>query len=61
MITFVKNSYDCIDREVLFKIIKIYGIPDILLRAIKSLTTKSKAQVTDGNTETFLIQNGVLQ
>ena len=65
IITFVdfKKAFDSIDRAVLFKILKIYGIPEILIRAIKSLHSNSKAQVItpDGITETFLIQNGVLQ
>ena len=65
IITFVdfKKAFDSIDRAVLFKILKIYGIPEILIRAIKSLHSNSKAQVItpDGITETFLIQNGIPQ
>ena len=65
IITFVdfKKAFDSIDRAVLFKILNIYGIPEILIRAIKYLHSNSKAQVItpDGITETFLIQNGVLQ
>ena len=58
-----KKAFDSIDREALFKILKIYGIPELLIRTIKCLHSNSKAQVItpDGNTETFSIQNGVLQ
>ena len=59
----VHCTFHSIDRAVLFKILKIYRIPEILIRAIKYLHSNSKAQVIspDGITETFLIQNGVLQ
>ena len=65
IITFVdfKKAFDGIDIAVLFKILKIYGTPEILIISIQSLTSNSKAQIItpDVITETFFIQNGVLQ
>ena len=50
-----KKALDSVDGEVLFKTLKIYGIPEILIIAIQSLHSNSKTQVItpDGNTEKF--------
>ena len=53
-----KNAFDIIDREVIFILLKIYEIPEILIRAIQSLHIDIKEQIIPA--ETFLIQDGIL-
>ena len=58
-----KKAFDSISRETLFKILPLYGIPDHMVNAIKTLYTNTKAIVNtpDGETESFDILAGVLQ
>ena len=47
----------------MMRILKVYDVPPNLLRAIGTMYTGMRAQVTtpDGNSEEFNIQTGVLQ
>lgn len=58
-----KKAFDSISRKRMFDIIKLYGVPDKIVSAIKALYTSTKAKVVspDGDTEMFDIQAGVLQ
>ncbi|RXN37862.1 endonuclease-reverse transcriptase [Labeo rohita] len=64
-ITFVdfKKAFDSIDRRKMFEILHHYGIPDKLVRAIKTIYNNSKSAVLveGGLTEEFEITTGVLQ
>ncbi|RXN17779.1 plexin-C1-like protein [Labeo rohita] len=64
-ITFVdfKKAFDSIDRGKMFEILRHYGIPDKLVRAIKTIYNNSKSAVLveGGLTEEFEITTGVLQ
>ena len=57
------SSFDSIHRGKVIKILKAYGIPPTLLRAIEAMYTNTKAKVVspDGETELFDITAGVLQ
>ena len=65
IITFIdfKKAFDSIHRAKMMRILKAYGIPPNLLRAIERMYTNTKARVTtpDGETEQFDITAGVLQ
>ena len=65
IITFIdfKKAFDTIHRGKMMKILKAYGIPPNLLRAIEGMYTNTKAKVIspDGETELFDITAGVLQ
>ena len=65
VLTFIdfKKAFDSINRNMMMKILKAYGIPPNLLRAIKSTYTNTRAKVKtpDGETEEFDILAGVLQ
>ena len=58
-----KKAFDSINREVMFEILGLYGIPDKIIKAIKALYTNTKSRVItpDGETELFDIVAGVLQ
>ena len=58
-----KKAFDSINRDVMFEILALYGIPDKIIKAIKALYTNTKAKVIspDGETELFDIVAGVLQ
>ena len=58
-----KKAFDSINREIMFKILPLYGIPDPIISAIKVLYTNTIAKVLtpDGETEQFDILAGVLQ
>ena len=58
-----KKAFDSINREKMFEILKLYGIPDKIILAIRALYTSTKAKVVspDGDTEMFDIHAGVLQ
>jgi len=58
-----KKAFDSISREKMFEILKLYGIPDKIISAIKALYVSTKAKVisTDGDSEIFDILAGVLQ
>ena len=65
IITFIdfKKAFDSIHRAKMMRILKAYGIPPNLLRAIEAMYSNTKARVTtpDGETEQFDITAGVLQ
>ena len=65
IMTFIdfKKAFDSIHREKMIRILKAYGIPPNLLRAIEQMYTNTKARVQtpDGETEQFNISAGVLQ
>ena len=58
-----KKTFDTIHRGKMFKILKAYGIPDILVTAIKNMYRDTQAKVLspDGETRSFNIHVGVLQ
>ena len=58
-----KKAFDSIHRGVMMKILKAYGVPPNLLRAIGAIYSGTKARIVtpDGNTEDFDILAGVLQ
>ena len=57
------KAFDSINREVLFEILALYGIPERIIKAIKALytNTKSRGITPDGETDFFDIVAGVLQ
>jgi hypothetical protein len=65
ILTFIdfKKAFDSIHRGKMMRILKAYGIPARLVRAIESMYTDTKAKVVtqDGTTEPFDILAGVLQ
>ena len=65
IITFIdfRKAFDSIHRAKMMRILKAYGIPPNLLRAIERMYTDTKARVQtpDGETEQFNILAGVLQ
>ena len=65
VLTFIdfSKAFDSIHRGKMIKILKAYGIPPTLLRAIEAMYTNTKAKVVspDGETELFDITAGVLQ
>ena len=58
-----KKAFDTIHRGKMMKILKAYGIPPNILRAIEAMYSGTSAKVLtpDGETETFEITAGVLQ
>ena len=58
-----KKAFDSISREKMFEILKLYGIPQKIISAIRALYTSTKAKVvsSDGDTDIFEIHAGVLQ
>ena len=65
VLTFIdfKKAFDSIDREKMMKILKAYGIPPNLLRAIDKMYANTRAKVIspDGETGDVDITAGVLQ
>ena len=65
VITFVdfKKAFDSIHRGKLMDILLAYGVPQIIVSAIKVLYTNTSAKVLspDGDTDEFMIVAGVLQ
>ena len=65
IITFVdfKKAFDSIHRGKMMKILRAYGIPEVLVNAISVLyeDTKAKVLTPDGETDLFTILAGVLQ
>ena len=65
VVTFIdfKKAFDTIHRGKMIKILKAYGIPDIIVHAIEDTYqgTKAKVITSDGNTDEFDILAGVLQ
>ncbi|XP_066928231.1 uncharacterized protein [Clytia hemisphaerica] len=58
-----KKAFDSISRVKMFEILKLYGIPEKLISAIRALyvSTKAKVITADGDTDIFDIHAGVLQ
>ena len=58
-----KKAFDSVDRDTMFDILSLYGIPQKIIDAIKLLYTDTKAsvQTPDGETDTFPILAGILQ
>ena len=58
-----RKALDSISRQAIFDILLLYGIPEPIVEAIKSLYTNTEATVItpDGETEFFEITAGVLQ
>ena len=65
VMTFIdfKKAFDMIHRGKMIKILRAYGIPDIIVKAIEDTyhSTKAKVVTPDGDTEEFDIYGGVLQ
>ena len=65
VITFIdfRKAFDSIHRGKMMRILKAYGIPPNLLRAIEATYTGTKAKVVtpDGTTDEFELLAGVLQ
>ncbi|KXJ16918.1 LINE-1 reverse transcriptase-like [Exaiptasia diaphana] len=65
IITFIdfKKTFDSIHRAKMMRILKAYGIPPNLLRAIESMYTNTRARVStpDGEKKQFNISAEVLQ
>ena len=65
LFTFIdfKKAFDTVHRGKMFKILRAYGIPDILVSAIQNMNRDTQAKVIspDGETRSFNIQAGVLQ
>ena len=59
----VKKAFDSVDRQVMFEIVDLYGIPQEMVNAMTVLYTDTKARVltSDGDTDTFDIVIGILQ
>ena len=57
------KAFDSVDREMMFKILSLYGIPTVIIDAIKILYTDTSATVLspDGETSPFHICAGILQ
>jgi hypothetical protein len=57
------KAFDSIHRERMFQILKAYGIPRVIIDAIKAIYTNSSALVIspEGDSEPFQILAGVLQ
>ena len=58
-----KKAFDSIHRESLWKILKLYGVPDKFINIFKTLYLNSSCCVKTsvGNTEMFDIKTGVRQ
>ncbi|KAI8486591.1 hypothetical protein Bbelb_355660 [Branchiostoma belcheri] len=58
-----RRAFDSIDRNTMFEILHLYGIPPPIIEAIKSLYTNTTATVvtSDGETSPFEVTAGVLQ
>ena len=58
-----KKAFDSIDRGIMLKILKAYGVPPNLLRAIEAMYegTRAKVVTPDGISEEFEILAGVQQ
>ena len=65
ILTFIdfRKAFDSIHRGKMMRILRAYGIPPNLLRAIETMYSNTKAKIVtpDGETELFEITAGVLQ
>ncbi|XP_063597238.1 uncharacterized protein LOC134773922 [Penaeus indicus] len=59
----ISKAFDSVNRETMFEILELYGIPVEIIEAIKVLYTNTQATVLtpDGETEPFDILAGILQ
>ena len=57
------KAFDSVDRDKMFEILKLYGIPEKIIAAIKVLYTNTSSTIlsTDGETPAFSIHAGILQ
>ena len=57
------KAFDSTDRGKIFEILKLYGIPDKIISAIKVLYTYTSSTILtpDGETPYFSIKAGILQ
>ena len=57
------KAFDSVDRSKMFEILRLYGIPDKIIEAIKVMYTGTSSTVlsTDGETLPFPILAGILQ
>ena len=58
-----EKAFDSVHRETLWKLLKIYGIPDKLVNMIKAMYRNSKCAVIDGieTSQWFDVKSGVKQ
>ena len=58
-----KKAFDSINREIMFSILRHYGIPEKIVNAIKTIYKNSRsAVIVEGNiSEEFEVTTGVLQ
>jgi hypothetical protein len=58
-----KKAFDSINRDVMFQILKLYGIPEEIITAIRVLYTNTKTRIITPDVETYFfdIVAGVLQ
>ena len=57
------KALDSVDREKMFEILRLYGIPERIISAIRVLYTESSSSIlsSDGETELFSIIAGISQ
>ena len=57
------KAFDSVNREKMFEILELYGIPTETIEAIKVLYTNTRSSIItpDGETESFDILSGILQ
>ena len=58
-----RKAFDSISRDLMFEILPLYGIPSIIVDAVRSVYTNTSATIItpDGETDQFNIVAGVLQ
>lgn len=58
-----RKAFDSINRNAMFRILGAYGIPELIVEAIKAMYIDTSALVMtpEGETDTFKIDTGVLQ
>ena len=57
------KAFDSVDRSKMFEILRLYGIPEGIIAAIKVMYTdhSSTVMTTDGETQAFPTLAGILQ
>ena len=65
ILTFIdfRKAFDSIHRGKMMRVLRAYGVPPNLLRAIETMYSNTKAKIVtpDGETDLFEITAGVLQ
>ena len=58
-----RKAFDSISRDLMFKILQLYGIPSRIVEAIRALYINTSATIIspDGETDSFEVKAGVLQ